>query len=442
MDTAYDTIQQESLPDADFVEPRHSMEASMETGQEGQVIQTTGAVSLTDEINDAVQTFSNTVWGAKIGGLWQNMRKQGEAALDVTKKDLSVAGERVATLSEQLRGSSIATQAQQIVSNTTNQVRGAMTGPGVNRSRELLLKRLEEAPESTSKMFKVLKQEAQVKLEDLDRGELSKYFNKVGMDVREFFRDAVTIDTSEDELIGRSSFWSDLINIQPADAETAPATGFRSDVLFDVPDEIKRQIYTTRLDAQLHALHTSQEPFLAADTNDAEFEEFSKTFSIESQTSAISADLDRYRELRNLMEKLVPEKIAYEEFWKRYYFLRDQINKEELRRKKLLSEAGDADENFDWDEDDDDDDNEKASGSGSGSISEKKQQQQERASNSTETLKPIDGVSDEAKVASSRPSSESSYDLVSAATSQSDLKAVAEAVEQKAKVNEEEDDWE
>ncbi|KAK9376027.1 uncharacterized protein V1513DRAFT_440437 [Lipomyces chichibuensis] len=421
MDTAYDAIQQEALPDKDFVE--RQPEGS---GSEPE------APSLSEEFNEAVQTFHDSAWGTKIGGLWQTVKKQGEVAFDITKKDISVASEmatkELATLSEQLRTSTIAnqvaTQASALVTSASERL--SFDGGEGSRSRSAqIANSVKIAPKSTSKMFSVLRQKAQARIEELDTAEISKYLNQVGKDVSDFLKDAVTIDPGEDEYTEGTK------------------TPISKDVLFDVPEDIKRQIYTTRLDAQLHALHTSVEPFLA-DSDDVAYEEFAKGFSVDSQTATIAGDLEHYPELRKLMEKVVPEKITYEEFWKRYYFLREQINQEELRRKQLLNEAGQADDNFDWDEEDEDEEEPAREHKSENPLISTK------TSNSTETLKPdeaAEGATSEAgsKAASSRPSSESSYDVISAAGSQADITVAASKAAAKAAVrgNESDDeDWE
>jgi len=93
---------------------------------------------------------------------------------------------------------------------------------------------------------------------------------------------------------------------------------------------------TTRLDAQLHLLHTNLDNFKSDPRSSQYTEEWVKTFSAEKRTEQISKDLEQYPELRSSMEKLVPDSVQYEEFWKRYYFLRSEIEGEEQKRKDLL----------------------------------------------------------------------------------------------------------
>lgn len=56
------------------------------------------------------------------------------------------------------------------------------------------------------------------------------------------------------------------------------------------------------------------------------------------------------------MEQLVPDKVKYEDFWKRYYFLRHSIETAEARRRDLLKGAAttEEEEEVGWDDDSDD----------------------------------------------------------------------------------------
>ena len=93
---------------------------------------------------------------------------------------------------------------------------------------------------------------------------------------------------------------------------------------------------TTRLDAQLHLLHTNLDNFKSDPRSPQYASDWTTSFSAEKKTEQIAKDLDKYPELRNSMEKLVPDSVQYEEFWKRYYFLRSELDAEEQKRKELL----------------------------------------------------------------------------------------------------------
>lgn len=135
---------------------------------------------------------------------------------------------------------------------------------------------------------------------------------KFGTNIRNFLRDAVSIAPPSD------------------DAKEG------STVLFESKDaQGKRVIHTTRFDAQLHVIHSSLDSF-TKDPASEEYEPWTKTFSAESKTEDISKDLENFSELRASMEKLVPDRVTYEDFWKRYYFLRHSIETAEARRRDLL----------------------------------------------------------------------------------------------------------
>lgn len=93
---------------------------------------------------------------------------------------------------------------------------------------------------------------------------------------------------------------------------------------------------TTRLDAQLHLLHSNLDNFKTDPRSPKYKSEWETSFSAEKKTDQIAKDLELYSELRTSMEKLVPSTVSYEEFWKRYYFLRSELDAEEQKRKELL----------------------------------------------------------------------------------------------------------
>ncbi len=107
-------------------------------------------------------------------------------------------------------------------------------------------------------------------------------------------------------------------------------------VLFESKDATgTRVLHTTRLDAQLHVIHTTPDKF-TRDPESDEWQTFRDGFRVDQKTQRISEDLEKYPELRKAMEQLVPEKVEYKDFWSRYYFLRMVLETEEQRRKEML----------------------------------------------------------------------------------------------------------
>ena len=107
------------------------------------------------------------------------------------------------------------------------------------------------------------------------------------------------------------------------------------------------------MDALLGALHSNHEVFLNDPKSSEEpaFATWKDEFSAEKSTDDIAALLERYPDLRAQMDKLVPEKVSYKEFWMRYMFQKSKIDEEETKRKKLF-QSGVDESDFDWGEDD------------------------------------------------------------------------------------------
>lgn len=173
----------------------------------------------------------------------------------------------------------------------------------------------EEALKESEGVLARLKSEAAKRLVEIQKAEdaADEALLKFGTNIRNFLKDAVSIAPP-----------------------TSDADGQTNTVLFESKDsQGKRVIHTTRFDAQLHVIHSTLDSF-TTDPISEEFEPWTKTFSIEKKTDDISKDLEKYEELRSSMEKLVPDQVKYEDFFKRYYFLRHSIETAEAKRRDLL----------------------------------------------------------------------------------------------------------
>lgn len=159
-----------------------------------------------------------------------------------------------------------------------------------------------------------LQAEASKRLKEIQKAEdaADEALLKFGTNIRNFLRDAVTV--------------------------SAPSSdGKQSTVIFESKDASgKRVVHATRFDAQMHVIHSTLDSF-TKDPVSPEYEKWSEAFDVEKKTDSIASDLDKYDELRLAMDQLVPEKVPYGEFWKRYYFLRHSIETAETRRKDLLA---------------------------------------------------------------------------------------------------------
>jgi hypothetical protein len=307
---------------------------------------------------------------------WSSIKEKGTAAIQEVENFTSELGQENSQPQQQRDVSTSSSDSN--LANSTDTVKPGDGG--------------EKADDGT--MMDELSKRAQVYIDNLDK-DLEKieiaagsYLSKFGKDFKSIVKEAITVAAPNDTSYDRQT---KSPSISSNDGEDLP-----SEVLFNVPEDIRNQIYSTRLDAQLHALHTSAEPFLTTTKEDG-FDDFSTSFDVSLHTDEIAKDLDKYAQLRSLMESLVPEKISYDQFWTKYYYMRKQLAEQEKKRKMLLEKAThDESADISWDDEDDDE-------------------------NETQTPKPKDNEPS-SKTASSRPSSEESYDLVSKNSSTADLK--------------------
>jgi BSD domain len=172
----------------------------------------------------------------------------------------------------------------------------------------------DEALKESEGVLARLRTEAAKRLKEIEKAEdaADEALLKFGTNLRNFLKDAVTIAPPSEE------------------------AGQSNTVLFESKDASgKRVIHTTRFDAQLHVIHSSEDSF-TKDPVSEEYEPWTRTFDLDSKTEDISKDLENFAELRTSMENLVPDTVPYGDFWKRYYFLRHSIETAEARRRDLL----------------------------------------------------------------------------------------------------------
>ncbi|KAL6714304.1 hypothetical protein ACLMJK_007727 [Lecanora helva] len=402
MDVAYDHIQEEALS-PDEIAKKESDEKQKNK-------------NLNSEFKEAYKSFSASPWGAKLGGFFSDVRKQGETYYEGARQEATAASGEALKGFTDLR-STIVNRARSISTSQSPPATptAAASSEGVTEEGKPKERSESEALRESEGMISRFRTEATKRLKDLEKAEeaADAAIFKFGANIGNFLREAVTV--------------------APPTEETN-ADGSRK-VLFESKDKDgKRVIHSTRLDAQLHAIHSSIESF-TKDPVSPEYEKWKGDFSVEKKTDAIAADLERYEELRRTMEKLVPEKVEYPIFWTRYYYLRMVVETEEQRRRDMLKDAAKSPtESISWDDDSDSDQPSTPQQPGSTTPSVKPPTQppapadsqasstttipQPPSSSSTTepaSLKPNDSRNSEDL--HSQPGSDASYDLVSGATS-------------------------
>ncbi|RFU35129.1 hypothetical protein B7463_g1193, partial [Scytalidium lignicola] len=315
MDLAYDHIQEEALA-------QDKSPASDATNKDEHP-----ESSLNADFQEAYKAISSSPWGAKLGGFFGSVVKQGESVYKEAQQEFSEISEEATKGFTDLRSSIISrtrslSLAQKPASSPSNKAgEGSADATTSEKSTEEVIKESEG-------VLARLRSEAAKRLKEIEKAEdaADEALLKFGTNIRNFLRDAVQI------------------------APPSETPGQSDAVLFESKDASgKRVFHSTRFDAQLHVIHSSLDSF-TKDPESPEFDKWVKTFDVEKKTDDIAHDLDEYGELRTTMEKLVPDRVSYADFWKRYYFLRYSVETAEARRKDLLKAAA-AEEDIAWDED-------------------------------------------------------------------------------------------
>lgn len=306
MDIAYDHIQEEAFSNKEGAPSDSNPQES--------------SANLNDELQETFRAFSASPWGSRIGGLWNNVRKQGESYYEGARQEYAAASEEAVkgfsdlrdTLADRTKGLSLSTAA--LTSSGERQIDETVTPKAAAEVGQLSDKReLGGAGASGGESFITrLKAEAARRLKEIEKAEeaADEAILRFGMNISQKLREAVSI--------------------------LPPDTDESGKLLFESKDaEGKRVIHATRFEAQLHVIHSNLESFTKDPVSD-EWPSFKKEFNVETKTGEIAADLEKYPELRSAMEKLVPEQVEYVDFWTRYYFLRLVVETEEKKRKELL----------------------------------------------------------------------------------------------------------
>ncbi|PYH46559.1 BSD domain-containing protein [Aspergillus saccharolyticus JOP 1030-1] len=444
MDVAYDHIQEEIFSSNDS--------SKKETDQNEPAKTERSNVDLNAELQETFRAFSASPWGARIGGLWDNVRKQSESYYEGARQEYAAASEEAvkgfsdlrSSLVGRTRGLSLSTAfgsgATGAGATTSQDETSTPTGAASKPETDTAASSTEGekgldagAASSASKpgegFLSRFKAEAARRLKEIEKAEeaADEAILRFGMNIGQKLREAVSIVPPSSDASG------DKLLFESKDAEG------------------KRVIHATRFEAQLHVIHSTLESF----TNDPVSElwpAFQTEFKIAEKTDAIAADLEKYPELRSAMEKLVPEQVEYATFWCRYYFLRLVIETEEQKRKELLQGATVVDdEEVKWDDDSDEE-------TDSPSTPQVKSNTAATAAGTTttQTATPVPAAVTTTAAATtaiakpanpaeprrsndqqSQPDSESSYDLVSGATSRTPA-----SPKEKPKDDDSDDDWE
>ncbi|MDI1489579.1 MAG: hypothetical protein OHK93_000776 [Ramalina farinacea] len=427
MDIAYDHIQEEVLT------PEQQQAAKQNPSSDTN----NPPSNLNSEFREAYTAFSASPWGAKLGGFFSDVSKKSTTLYDGARQEANAA---MAQEGGAFRG--LADLRQTLVSRARSMSSGAETVKEANSEAD--------GEKDTS--------ETAGRVEGGEKTGVSKAsggdddgsaFSKFRAEATKRLRDLEKAEEAADAAIFRfganvGAFLKDAVSIAPPSSDQAKSADGKDKILFESKSEDgKRVIHSTRLEAQLYAIHTSPDKF----SHDPEGDAFGKWIEetgptreklVEARTDQIAGDLERFEELRKMMERSMgPEgQVTYADFWTRYYFLRMVVEADEKRRKEVLKGATlpDSSESISWDNDSDSDNDEDTSSTPQQHHSTKSGPSHpyipgnaSPASQTTITEDPSAPISNpdhlkpteprRSQDEKSQPDSDASYDLVSGATS-------------------------
>ena len=313
MDLAYDHIAEQAYSPGDrAITPTPGTETSSTTKEPSSPKASSPRPSLQSEFQETFKAFSNSQWGARIGGFWGNVRKQGESLYEEAKKEAVEMASDMEAL--RLKGAQELGFGAEANKDPKSEAAtdAEPTAPAEKHHEDNDL-------QETDTFLARFRAEAAKRLKEVQKAEdaADEALLRFGTNIRNFLKDAVSVSAPDDE----------------------STSGQPSEVLFESKDGAsgKRVIHTSRFDAQLHVIHTTISSFVEDPSGaGGQWDDFEKQFDIDRMTDRIAQDLDKYSELRSSMGELVPEKVDYNHFWMRYYFLRHVVETQEEKRKELL----------------------------------------------------------------------------------------------------------
>lgn len=332
MDIAYDHIQEEVLT------PEQQQAAKQNISSDNN---NPPPSNLNSEFREAYTAFSASPWGAKLGGFFSDVSKKSTTLYDGARQEANAA---ISQEGGAFRG--LVDLRQTLVSRARSMSSGAETVK--EASSETTGSEKEATSETTTEKAEGEKKTG-VPRPSYDEDGGSGAFSKFRAEAAKRLSDLEKAEEAADAAIFRfganvGAFLKDAVAIAPPSADQAKSANGKDKVFFESKSEDgKRVIHSTRLEAQLYAIHTSPDKF----SHDPEGDAFGKWIEqngptreklVEARTDQIAGDLERFEELRKMMERSMgPEgQVTYANFWTRYYFLRMVVEADEKRRKEVL----------------------------------------------------------------------------------------------------------
>ncbi|KAF7732766.1 hypothetical protein EC973_000038 [Apophysomyces ossiformis] len=308
-----------------------------------------------DEENDVIlKAFNSFGWGQRFNSLMDTVKKQSEAIVEVTKKDLQefaqVIREDVTPReAKEPKGKERALPEEERSNTAASSNDGNATSSSLSLSslRQSLSKINTSQLGSLSQIINdAPAQLTSIKLPDnINLGQLrqemtqgtrfaEQYMQKFGTDIIQVLSKTITVLEPE------------------SDEEQITTKGPTS-----------QRVFASRKDALLSKMRLDSDTYLVDPISKIQdereikvLETFNAGFKVQDYTDEIARLLEELSELREMMDSLVPVEVSYATFWQRYFYHAWKIEQDEQKRQLIVkgAEADEEETNFKWDSDDED----------------------------------------------------------------------------------------
>ncbi|KAI8878733.1 hypothetical protein K501DRAFT_227937 [Backusella circina FSU 941] len=295
----------------------------------------TQPAAVAEEDDVILKAFNNFGWGKRWSNIVDTVKKQSEAFVEGTKKDLQeiahVLQEDGSDDEEERAREAASTDALLSNLGQINTVNFASLRDGLTHTlNETLPSQITNVrlPENMDL--------AQLK-EGLTNGTRSAehYLQKFGADVISALKNTVTV-------------------LGPDEQTETPRKS---------EENAGPRIFASRRDALLAKMQTNDDTYLnepELSKEDPEHDQklldtFNAGFKIDEYTEEIAQLLDKSPELRETMDRLVPIKVSYTLFWQRYFYHVWKMDQDEQKRQLIVKGVEEDEKDFSWDLSDDED---------------------------------------------------------------------------------------
>ncbi|CAO3655845.1 unnamed protein product [Mucor hiemalis] len=310
-----------------------------------------------EEEDVILKAFNNMGWGRKWSSLVDTVKRQSEAFVEGTKKDLQ---EFAQVLTEDEDPNSVNNNV------TINEDGQAISRSVEDNNTENDISPMDAIRENLAKIntvnFTSLRDGLTHTLNQTLPSQITSVRLPENMDLTQLKEGLANGTRSAEHYL--QQFGTDVISalkgtvtvLSPEEEGEAVAEGASR----DVKDSNSPRIFGSRKEALIAKMQTNESTYLTEPELSQEekkvLDTFNSSFKIDEYTDEIAQLLNDHPDLRETMDKLVPVQVSYTLFWQHYFYQAWKIEQDEQKRQLIVQGADEAEDeaDFKWDSDEED----------------------------------------------------------------------------------------